>query len=282
VGVVGVGALGGDVARALVAAGADVVVYDVRTEAASGIDGAAAAPSPEELAASCSVIGIVVRDDAQVLDVVTPLAAHAAPGTTLLIHSTVSLDTVRQAHAVGADHDVVVLDVGLCRPAGLESGLVAVVGGEPADVERVAPVLRAIAHRVHRCGPLGSGMATKALRNMAVYAGYATIAEAMDAARASGMDVDVLIEALADSGASGPAAVAFSDYRAEWLAGLGADATERAGFVDLARKDLAIAADLAAPASSASAPGSDRSPDGTFAQQVAATMPSAYLTPPDA
>jgi 3-hydroxyisobutyrate dehydrogenase-like beta-hydroxyacid dehydrogenase len=125
-------------------------------------------------------------------------------------------------------------------------------------------------------------MATTALRNMAVYAGYATIAEAMDAARASGMDVDVLIEALADSGASGPAAVAFSDYRAEWLAGLGADATERAGFVDLARKDLAIAADLAAPASSASAPGSDRSPDGTFAHQVAAPMPSAYLTPPDA
>lgn len=200
-----------------------------------------------------------------------------------LIHSTVSLDTVRQAHAVADARGVVVLDVCLCRPAGLESGLVAVVGGEPADVERVAPVLRAIAHRVHHCGPLGSGMATKALRNMAVYAGYATIAEAMDTARASGMDVDVLVEALADSGASGTTAIAFGDYRAEWLAGLGADATERAGFVDLARKDLGIAADLAADAAASStsaASGPDRSPADTFAHQVATTMPSTYLAPP--
>jgi 3-hydroxyisobutyrate dehydrogenase-like beta-hydroxyacid dehydrogenase len=282
VGVVGVGALGGDVARALVSAGADVVVYDVRSEVAAGVEGAAVADSLTALAPSCSVIGIVVRDDAQVLDVVVPLVEAAAPGTTLLIHSTVSLATVRQAHALGAAQDVVVLDVGLCRPAGLESGLVAVVGGEPADVERVAPVLRAIAHRVHHCGPLGSGMATKALRNMAVYAGYATVAEAMDAARASGMDVDVLLAAFADSGASGPAAIAFSDYRAEWLAGLGADATERAGFVELARKDLAIAADLAAGAGTDAGAAASPSSSSTFADDVARAMPSAYLAPPDA
>jgi 3-hydroxyisobutyrate dehydrogenase-like beta-hydroxyacid dehydrogenase len=274
VGVVGVGALGGDVARALVDAGADVRVYDVRHEVAAAIEGAVAVSSLAALADECSVMGIVVRDDAQVIEVVAPLVEAAAAGTTLLIHSTVSLDTVRRAHALGVARGVVVLDVGLCRPAGLDSGLVAVVGGSADDVARVDHVLRAIAHRVHHCGPLGSGMATKALRNMAVYAGYATIAEAMDAARASGMDIDVLMESFVDSGASGTTALAFSDYRAEWLAGLGADATERAGFVDLAHKDLAIAASLAATPPGAAASAS------SFAADVAAAMPSTYLAPP--
>ena len=52
------------------------------------------------------------------------------------------------------------------------------------------------------------------------------------------------------SGASGPAALAFLGYRAAWERGEHAGPDERTGFVELARKDLAVAAESAAEAPS--------------------------------
>lgn len=270
VGVVGVGALGGDVARALVAAGADVIVHDARPESAGAIEGATVAGSLADVAAACGVVGIVVRDDAQVLDVVARLAPAARPGTVLLVHSTVSVATVERAAELAAASGLALLDVGLCRPAGLDSGLVALVGGDGDVATGVGPVLRAVARHVHHLGPLGTGMVVKAVRNAVIYGAYAGVSEAVDVCRAAGVDVERLVQVLRDSGASGTAAVAFAGYREGWIAGeptAPGDPGDRAGYVDLARKDLGVAVEAAAAAGI----------DAPFALAVAEAMPMAYL-----
>ena len=269
VGVVGVGALGADVAAALMASGATVHVHDARPEVAEQIEGATAVAELATLAAACDVISIVVRDGPQVLDVVRTIAAAARPGTVVLVHSTVTTEVIEQAAALAHGAGLSLLDVGLCRPAGMDSGLVALVGGDDEVAAAAAPVIAAIARRgVHRLGPLGAGMVVKALRNAVLYGAYASVSEAIDVARAAGIDVDELVGALRSTGASGSAGLAFVTYRNEWTDGEGAAPDQRLGFVELAHKDIAAAADAGV-----------RVGVGTpFAAAVADAMPAAYLT----
>jgi 3-hydroxyisobutyrate dehydrogenase-like beta-hydroxyacid dehydrogenase len=273
VGVVGVGALGVDVARALVASGADVVVHDVRRELAELISGASVAASLAELAASVRTISIVVRDDVQVLEVVDVVSSHAEPGTVLLVHSTVSVDTVRAAGARAEAAGLALLDAGLCRPAALQSGLVALVGGPNEIVDSVRPVLNGLADGVHHLGPLGSGMVMKAMRNAVLYSAYAAVGEAIDIGRGSGLDVPSMIDAMVSTGTLSRAGRAFLDHRESWAAqdaaGTG-DLAPREGFADLARKDLRIAVEIAAAAGL----------EAAFAAAVSTEMGRAYLAEP--
>jgi 3-hydroxyisobutyrate dehydrogenase len=289
VGVVGVGALGGDVARELAANGVDVVVLDTRPEVAATVAGSieeAATESPDrslgratvartlaDVVERCRVVSVVVRTDAQVVEVVDDLVAAGTPaGTTVLVHATVSVATVVEAAARADAAGFALLDVGLCRPAGLDSGFVAVVGGAAADVERVGPALAAVARHVEHVGPLGTGMVVKAARNATLYGAYASIAEATDVGRAAGIDEAALLRTLEVSGAAGAAGLAFITYRDDWLDGEGADVAQREGFVDLAVKDLGVAR------SSAGAVGVD----ARFADAVAAAMPATYVVDPPA
>lgn len=113
-------------------------------------------------------------------------------------------------------------------------------------------------------------MVVKAVRNAVIYGAYAGVSEAVDVCRAAGVDVERLVQVLRDSGASGTAAVAFAGYREGWIAGeptAPGDPGDRAGYVDLARKDLGVAVEAAAAAGI----------DAPFALAVAEAMPTAYL-----
>ena len=74
-GVVGLGQMGGSIARRLLAEGRQVVVCDVRAEAVKATGAKLVAGTPAEVGAQCSnsaggIVIVVVRDDAEVRDVV--------------------------------------------------------------------------------------------------------------------------------------------------------------------------------------------------------------------
>ena len=74
-GVVGLGQMGGSIARRLLAEGRQVVVCDVRAQAVEASGAKLVAGTPAELGAQCSIsaggiVIVVVRDDAEVRDVV--------------------------------------------------------------------------------------------------------------------------------------------------------------------------------------------------------------------
>jgi 3-hydroxyisobutyrate dehydrogenase-like beta-hydroxyacid dehydrogenase len=76
-------------------------------------------------------------------------------------------------------------------------------GGVAQDVERVRPLLNVMGSLVVHAGPLGSGQAVKLINNAVAAANAATLAQALVAASAQGLDLDALVEVMAaGSGAS--------------------------------------------------------------------------------
>ena len=110
VGYIGLGNIGKPSALRLICDAFNAHVYDVYAPAVEELvaAGAVGCASVAELARACSHIGICVRDDAQVEELLhgeDGIFAHAAPGTLVAIHSTVTqanlLQWAQQASDIG-------------------------------------------------------------------------------------------------------------------------------------------------------------------------------------
>jgi 3-hydroxyisobutyrate dehydrogenase len=196
-GFVGLGHIGGPMAGRLVEAGLDTSVFDVRAEAAAPFveKGARAAASARELAAPSDVVGVCVRDDADVRAVLTGpegLLAGARPGLVVAVHSTVLPGTIRALGAEAAGREVALLDACVTGgPAGAAQGtLVVMAGGEEAALAKARPYLDAFARQVVHAGPLGSGAAIKLCNNLMTYLGFLSAFEATLLAREAGLSVE--------------------------------------------------------------------------------------------
>src|SRR5262249_14392832 len=101
-GFVGLGAMGLHMAGHLKRAGLLAAVSNRSAAKAQAFaqEHGVVAGSPGELAKRCDVIVLCVSADADVLAVTREIAAHAAPGTVVIDHSTVSSATAKQAHAI--------------------------------------------------------------------------------------------------------------------------------------------------------------------------------------
>ncbi|MCB1267127.1 MAG: NAD(P)-dependent oxidoreductase [Acidimicrobiia bacterium] len=177
----------------------ELVVLDVAAAATApfAAEGATVAATPAELAARARVISIVVRDEAQVADVLDGpdgLLAAATAGTVVAVHSTISAEgavaLAERASAAGVD----LVDAPISGGAmGAHEGTLAVmVGGSDDAVERARPVLERYASLVVHCGPVGQGTRMKIARNLITFASFAAVGEAQRLAQAAGLDVAAL------------------------------------------------------------------------------------------
>jgi 3-hydroxyisobutyrate dehydrogenase-like beta-hydroxyacid dehydrogenase len=196
VAMVGLGNIGGAMAKQLVGWAGGFTVYDVRADAMVpfATEGAHAAASLEELGARASVISIVVLDDRQVIDVVNTLLPVVAPGTVIAIHSTIDVETAVELAAVAAARQVHVLDAPVSGGAigAAEGRLAVMVGGDRGAYERAKPVFSSWAELVLHLGPAGAGTRTKIARNLITFVGYAAAAESQRLAEAAGVDLGKL------------------------------------------------------------------------------------------
>jgi len=203
VGVVGVGYMGGAVARSLLREGFAVVVNDINAEAVGRFVqlGATGTGSVEELAGQCAVVSIVVVSDAQVNDVGPRIIAAAAPGTVVLIHSTVRPSTAVALGTLGEARGIDVLDVAV--NGGNEKAdlgkLTLMIGGDAAAAARCGPVFEAIGEHVFHIGPLGSGLVGKLVNNLIAIGSYSLQLEAVQLAAAYGIDEDTVATVVAFS-----------------------------------------------------------------------------------
>ncbi|HWE71362.1 MAG TPA: NAD(P)-dependent oxidoreductase [Acidimicrobiales bacterium] len=196
VGVVGLGNMGGGIARSLVRAGFDVLVFDTRPEAVQSLADAGARPagSLAALASEASVISVVVVNDRQVDDVVATVEEHARPDTVVVVHSTVLPTTVIDLAHRAAEHQVVVIDAAVS--GGSEKSelgsLSIMIGGDEPTVKRCWPVFEAMGSELFHVGPVGSGVTVKLVNNLLSIGGYALQLEAMQLAAAYGIDEDMV------------------------------------------------------------------------------------------
>src|SRR6266542_410647 len=167
-GFIGLGAMGGHMARRLLAAGYDLTVYNRTRERTRPLEqsGARVAATPKELAAGVDVLLSSVADDAaleQVMFGPDGALAAARPGTVFLEMSTVSPGTSRRLHDDALPRSLAVLDapVSGSTPQAEQGQLVIFVGGEEEVYHRCETILAVLGKESLYMGPAGSGMATK-------------------------------------------------------------------------------------------------------------------------
>jgi 3-hydroxyisobutyrate dehydrogenase-like beta-hydroxyacid dehydrogenase len=254
VGFVGLGDIGRPMAARIVRGGFATTVFDLRPEpcAALAALGAAVADSGAALAAAADVIGVCVRDDADVEALLRGpdgLLAAARPGAVIAVHSTVTPDTVRGLGAAAATRGVALVDAPMTGgAAGAENGtLTYMVGGDAAALERIRPVLATSAARIVHAGPLGAGAITKACNNLMQYMEFLAAREAVALARRAGVAAETLIEVSRSVGIMTEAMVAVV-VLGDRLAAAPDDPALLARarhFAALADKDLGVALDCA-------------------------------------
>ena len=281
-GVIGLGQMGGSIARKLLGEGQRVVVCDVRAEAVEATGAKLVAGTPAEVGAECSnsaggIVIVVVRDDAEVRDVVCGengilagvseggLVAGGSKGKSvagisnspevsegglavggnkpvILIHSTVQPETVEEVAQACAEEGITLLDAPVTGGAGAaENGdLVVMLGGDEQVCAEVAPKLSCYAGKVVRVGGLGAGQKAKIARNLITYSEWVIAAEATALAEAAEVDVEQLWEIIDHSDRHIGTHGGYAGVRSLLPA-----PEMMKPLAELARKDLSLAAELA-------------------------------------
>jgi 3-hydroxyisobutyrate dehydrogenase len=204
-GYLGLGMMGFPMARRLLGAGHEVVVWNRSAGKAKAVIEAGAKPasSPCELAAAVSIIFMCVTDAAAVEDVVfgaDGIASVPGAGKVVVDFSSIHPDMARSIAArLKAANGMAWIDAPVSGGTkGAEEGTLAVMaGGEAADVERVRPYVLAMARRLTHMGPTGAGQMTKLCNQVIVGCAMTVLAEATRLAVNSGIDAGRLPEALA-------------------------------------------------------------------------------------
>jgi putative dehydrogenase len=204
IGFIGLGAMGGGMARSLLRAGLPVTAYDVNEAALSqfAADGGAVADRAAGAASDASVLAVVVATPAQVRAVLFGEAGAVASlprGATVMLHATVAPDDTRALAAELADSGHLLLDApisgGAARAASGE--LTVMASGSSAAFDAAGPALEAMAATVHRLGDEpGIGSTVKMVNQLLAGVHIAAAAEAMALGARAGADTRALYEVI--------------------------------------------------------------------------------------
>lgn len=246
---IGVGIMGGAMARNLLRSGVPVVACNRTRAKAEALvaDGAAVVDTPAEaVAAGCRVVFTNVPDTADVEAVlfgqagVTSAPTDLTEGLVVVDHSTICpVATTRFAERL-ASRGARLIDAPVSGgDVGARDGTLSIMcGGDRDAFDAVLPLLERMGRRVTHLGPSGSGQACKACNQVAGVGALAGVCEALALARASGLDLRQVIDVVS-AGAAG-----------SWqLANLGpkiSSGDHAPGFmIDLLLKDLRLVAGAA-------------------------------------
>ena len=245
VGFVGLGTMGSLMAANVARAGFALTVWN-RTpgKACDVVDlGAVEAPSLVALASTCDVIVLCLTDSPQVEEVlfgVGGLGEGLSAGSLVI-----DCSTINPAKAVEFGGRLSLLGVATVDApvsGGSEGArlgtLTIMVGGSDVDVQRASNVLGTFGTTVTHMGPVGAGQWTKAVNQVILAGTYLAVAEGVTLAIKAGLDVELVMGALA-TGAAGSWVLANRSGRM-------IDNDYPLGFkIALHRKDLAIGLELA-------------------------------------
>ncbi len=214
VGIIGVGLMGHGIARNVMLKGKHTLTF-LNHPGNQPVDellslGATAKDKPADVAASADVLILCVTGSPQVEAILTGednVVPGLRPNTVVVDCSTALPDsTVRMAEIVmGAGARF--LDAPMTRlPQHAHAGtLNLLVGGDPAVLAEVSPVLDCFAENVTRVGPVGTGHRMKLLHNYVSVGFMALLAEAAAQSNDAGVDPKTFIHVLQTGGGGGAA-----------------------------------------------------------------------------
>jgi 3-hydroxyisobutyrate dehydrogenase len=209
VGFIGLGIMGTSMASNAIKGGFDLVVHDIRREAAIPHleAGAVWADTPRKVAEQCEVVFTSLPGPIEVEAVVLGgdgIVEGIAEGSTYFDLSTSSPALIRRIHGVMAEKGVDVLDAPVSGgPEGARTGNLSIwVGGDEALFDKHKHVLDSIGDKAYYVGPIGTGATAKLVHNCAGYIFQCAIAEVFTMGVKAGVDPAALWQAVR-TGANG-------------------------------------------------------------------------------
>jgi 3-hydroxyisobutyrate dehydrogenase len=207
VGLIGVGNMGGAMARRLLDCGHEVTVRDLLPvrEAQAAAAGASVARSPAALAAQVELVIVAVVDAVQTREVLFgPDGAAGAmrPGGTVMLCPTIGPADVEACGAELAERGLACIDAPMSGgPARARDGSMSLmVACDEAVWARWQPLLAQLAQRLFRVGiRLGDGARTKLVNNLLAAINLAGAAEALALAERLGLDAAATLAVIEQS-----------------------------------------------------------------------------------
>jgi 3-hydroxyisobutyrate dehydrogenase-like beta-hydroxyacid dehydrogenase len=194
IGFVGTGAMGSALLSRLKLANVAAVAFDIASSAMEAAlkEGADTAPSAKAVAQASTIIDVVVRTDQEVIECTLGkdgILEGAAPGSLVLLHSTIRPTTTKKVAEAAADKRVNVIDACMTAIPSVvrQGGLTFLVGGQKAFFDRAKPHLMNMAKDAVYMGPLGCGNVTKLFKNMVTASEALVVYEALQIAKAGGI-----------------------------------------------------------------------------------------------
>jgi 3-hydroxyisobutyrate dehydrogenase-like beta-hydroxyacid dehydrogenase len=239
----GLGVMGGPMARHLAAKDHDVTVWN-RTEAkARGWTEAnrgKAAATPAEAIAGATHIFMCLGDDPDVQTVFDAFAPALQAGQVIADHTTASAGLARRLEAAAKEKGAGFIDAPVSGgQAGAENGQLTVMcGGDAATFAKAEPVMMAYSKAITLIGEAGAGQLAKSVNQICIAGIVQGLAEGLHFARANGLSEAKVIDAISAGAAQS------WQMQNRWKTMV--DGKFDFGFaVDWMRKDLRIALDAA-------------------------------------
>ncbi|GAB3626300.1 6-phosphogluconate dehydrogenase [Pandoraea terrae] len=200
---IGLGSMGGQMARHLMDAGYALRVYARRAEAAAPFvaHGATACATPAEAArgADFIVTNVTTTQDVENVLLGADGVIHGARrGAICVDHSTISAQATRGIAARLAEAGIEMVDAPVSGgPTRAEDATLSImVGGTDANVAKVRPLLEALGTTITHVGGIGTGQVAKACNQIVQVVNIQGIAEAMLYASRNGADLDKVLAAI--------------------------------------------------------------------------------------
>lgn len=207
---VGLGVMGGPMARHLASKGHELAVYNRTATRAVGwarANGGRVALTPREAAADAEMVMVCVGNDDDVRSVVfgdDGILSGLSTGGILIDHTTASATLARELASACANRGVGFIDAPVSGgQVGAENGQLSVMCGadDPTVFDRAYPVLMGYAKVCKRLGNAGSGQLAKMVNQICIAGVVEGLSEGLAFALAAGLDPDELVEVISQGAA---------------------------------------------------------------------------------
>ncbi|MBI3452253.1 MAG: 3-hydroxyisobutyrate dehydrogenase [Rhodospirillales bacterium] len=201
IGFIGLGNMGGPMARNLIKAGHKLKAFDVMKANldAAVAAGAAAAASAAEAARDVEAIVTMLPAGEHVRDVYMgkgEVIKTATRGTLLIDCSTIDVETARavNAAATAGGHEMLDAPVSGGTSGAEAATLTFMCGGSDAGFKRAEPILKTMGKNILHAGPAGNGQAAKICNNMILGISMIAVCEGFNLAEKLGLDAQKLFD----------------------------------------------------------------------------------------
>jgi 2-hydroxy-3-oxopropionate reductase len=203
IGFIGLGIMGKPMAKNLLKAGHEVVVYDIVPAGVADLvaAGAKAAATSKAVAEQCNFIITIVPNSPHVKAAIlgpNGVLEGAKAGSLVVDMSSIDPTVSKEVGAELTKKGIRFVDAPVSggEPKAIDGSLSIMCGGAKADFDEALPILKCMGASVVLCGAIGAGNVTKLANQIIVALNIAGLSEAMVLATKSGVDPQLVFDAI--------------------------------------------------------------------------------------